>query len=86
MIIYFTQNMPQYMRFTQAQVLFDYIFKGVPFVGYLWSFRCAEFGQAVAFILASVYLLLKPSQKSRVQRIMQLKKRERTEAMKKAPK
>ena len=86
LIIYMTQNLPQYTRFTQAQVMFDHMFKGVPFVGLVWNQRCVEFGQAILFILSCIYLLMQPSQKARVQRIMQLKKKERTEAMKKDPK
>ena len=87
MLTWLCNYFPNYLRLTEGVQIFKYYMGGLPVIRYLFnSVHFVFVGTFVMFIISCIYLLTVPSQKARVTKIMQEKKSERTEAMKKDPK
>jgi hypothetical protein len=85
MICYMCNIFPQYLRFTTCHLLYSDLLKGLPYIGWFYYWKVCDYMICVVFGLSSVYLLLTPSEKSRMKKLMEEKKHERMELMKKDP-
>jgi len=83
MISYFTNNFESWLRETACERMFKVMIANARFVKYFWRFKIFSFGTVFFFFGITIYLLSKPSKKSKIAAIMRKKKKERLKALKK---
>jgi hypothetical protein len=59
--------------------MFKHLYTNAAFIKYVYYYDITEYGLVVVFLIITCYLLSVPSQKSRIAKLMNQKKRERME-------
>jgi hypothetical protein len=79
LISFLTLEFETYLRFTVVERVFKHMLTNAAIVKYVYYYDLTEFGLIGMFLIITVYLLSIPSQKSRIAKLMQQKKKERME-------
>ena len=83
MLAYLVTTYESWLRNTAAERMFKLLISNAKFVRFLYKFKIFSFGTVIMFFVSLSYLLSQPSKKSKINKIMKEKKRERMEANKK---
>lgn len=68
-----------FLRFTACERIFKHLFTNAAYIKYVYDYNITEYGLVAIFVIFTGYLLMIPSQKSRVAKLMNQKKKERME-------
>lgn len=79
LISFLTLEFETYLRFTVVERIYKHLLTNAAVVKYVYSYDVTEFGLVIVFLFITVYLLSVPSQKSKIAKIMQQKKKDRME-------
>jgi hypothetical protein len=79
LISFLTLEFETYLRFTVVERIYRHLLTNAAIVKYVYYYDLTEFGLVIVFLLFTGYLLSIPSQKSRINKLMQQKKKERME-------
>lgn len=79
LISFLVLEFESFLRFTACERIFKHLFTNAAFIKYIYYYDLTEYGLIVVFLVITCYLLMIPSQKSRIAKLMTQKKKERME-------
>lgn len=83
MLTFLCNLFPQYLRLTTGYMYYHTMMRGLPYFKYIYKFKIVEMFTIVMFIITSVRLLVIPSERARIQTLMEAKRQQRSDNMKK---
>jgi hypothetical protein len=79
LISFLTLEFETYLRFTIVERIYRHLLTNAAIVKYVYYYDLTEFGLVIMFLFITGYLLTVPSQKSKIAKLMQQKKKDRME-------